>query len=73
MPIPVRESEFIEKYGELPRNEEKAWIRSELILQCNLNLEEVWTEYWRERRDEMDLLERLYEFWNIQRERIRKE
>lgn len=66
------EVEYIEKWGTLPGKEEREWIKSELILQCNIDLDEEWVFYWRNSDSSRELLERCYEFWGIQRKRIER-
>lgn len=55
-----------------PSPQEREHIRSELLKQ-GVDLTVEWGKHWREREGSVNILEHYQEFWNLQRERIKKE
>lgn len=50
--------------------DEIEWLRSELILVGNLDLDEEWAKHWGDRDPDQESIEEHEKFWIIQRRKV---
>lgn len=69
--IPVPEYVYVDKYGALPDREERERIEIEWNDLFSRDFRTLhWVDYWLESDPNVDLLERLYIFWDDARKAV---